>query len=851
MTQKVCLGEKSLTRDIRLLTLYKQHYLDKYSNGLDSNYSCWGYYDGMDIAKINKNEYSELSEKHSLSPVSELWYCAGEKIGQINGQYSSQNIGLFRCMQDDEQNVVDFWQENDVTIFFGVAFLKLIKPMEYYDFAQRMEEKINQNVDQKYSCRIITYCTFDNADLILLIHGNSLWYMEQNLRQIEMAPEVRYQHSVLGVSEQYLSACLQQKKILECWKESECAVNENVARLEIRIVSSGETQLMAIEKRILEETNNKYGIKNFNAAKYAYVSGHENLVILFEDTDVKSMLALLLPKGFATHQNESYEKRRNSDTGQHEPQLYNIESSYMLKCEDLSSVEGESYSQQAETMGVSNNWIQEQIENYKKHLGEAHKKKDEGLYAYFWAALQTLNTLMQYERFALSEDIYYLLYLSFKMFDEKLTEALNKAYDNSEDKDYAFRMSQIKKSLCEYISSVNSVIYHTIHTDQVFLMIPGYSGTSFSIPIKLNMLFLWFTDCVAYLLGNNERKYQCILVPTMESTPETCRLQFGCEETKFLVCVKISQRTLYMPRELMIILAHEMGHYIGGDLRCRDVRSQKLKKFVAQYFIDCVLPNIDESVGNEIEKLIIPKLRNVCLQEAETIIEEYFEQLKGGGYYGKDVEKLLKGAGQRLLAESKVIITQNIGELYTDWAEVTETDFVVIYRIIEKSQEHAMNKLIHSTMMEAIEKELKVYQEVFSDIVAIKLLKCSSKAYDEAYRISEGAEILSDESKRRRNAMNSLGQKIDWESKEPQDDRPYADELLCEYLEECNQWLDNRISDLAESPKKKLEDIRQLYLLFERQENSKAGYHEIYTTILRCILEMKENINKEICIDID
>lgn len=842
-----------MTRDIRLLTLYKQHYLDKYLDMLDSNYSCWGYYDGMDIAKIDKKEYSKLFEKRSLSPISELWYCAGEKIGQINGQYSSQNIGLFRCMHDD-QNVVEFWQENNVAIFLGVAFLKLIKPVEYYDFAQKMEEKINKNVDKKYLCRIITYCTFDNADLIILIHGNSLWNMEQNLRQIEMEPEVRYQHSVLGVSEQYLGACLQQKKILDCWKESKCAVNENVARLEIRIVSSGETQLMAIEKKILEETNNKYGIKNFNAAKYAYVSGHENLVILFEDTDVKSMLALLLPKGFATHQNESYEKRRNLETGQHEPQLYNIESTYMLKCEDLSDVEGKSYSQQSETMGVSHNWIQNQIEKYKEHLGKAFKNNDESLYAYFLAALQTLNTLIQYERFALSEDIFYLLYLSFKMFDEKLTEALNKAYDNYDNKQYAFRMSQIKKSLCEYIESVNSVIYHTIHTDQVFLMIPGYSGTSFSIPIKLNMLFLWFTDCVAYLLGNNKRQYQCILVPTMESTPETCRLQFGCEETKFLVCVKISQRTLSMPRALMIILAHEMGHYIGGDLRCRDVRSQKLKKFVAQYFIDCVLPDLDESAESEIEKTLISKLRKCCQQDAETIIEEYFEQLKGGGYYGEDVEKLLKGACQRLLAESKDIITQNIGEIYTDWDEETERNFVLIYRTIEKSQEHAMDELIHSSMMEAIDKELKVYQEVFSDIVAIKLLKCSSKAYDEAYRISEGTDIWSEESIRRRYAMISLGQKIDWESEE-QLKHSYADDLLCEYLEECNQWLDNRISDLGESAKKKLEDIRQLYLLFERQENSKAGCYEIYSTILRCIQEMKEKINTEMyeenCIDID
>ncbi len=51
----------------------------------------------------------------------------------------------------------------------------------------------------------------------------------------------------------------------------------------------------------------------------------------------------------------------------------------------------------------------------------------------------------------------------------------------------------------------------------------------------------------------------------------------------FLVCVKIPQRTLYMPEELMVILIHEMGHYIGGALRCRKERAKQLKKFVIDF----------------------------------------------------------------------------------------------------------------------------------------------------------------------------------------------------------------------------------------------------------------------------
>lgn len=84
---------------------------------------------------------------------------------------------------------------------------------------------------------------------------------------------------------------------------------------------------------------------------------------------------------------------------------------------------------------------------------------------------------------------------------------------------------------------------------------------------------------MALIFGNTERKrkYRCILVPTMEAKPQTKRIEVESNPNDFLVYVKIPQRTLYMPEELMVILIHEMGHYIGGALRCRKERAKQLK----------------------------------------------------------------------------------------------------------------------------------------------------------------------------------------------------------------------------------------------------------------------------------
>lgn len=831
--------------DIRLLTLYKQHYLDKYPTTLNSNYSCWGYYDGMDISEVKAEYKSSLFQNDSLSPISRLWYCTGEKIREINGQYSSQNIGLFRCTSwaaEKDENKIDFWKENLATIFFGVAFLQLTEPIQYEGFVKEIEKEFNANGTGNSNCRIISYCTLDNADLVLLIHGNSLKEMELILQKIETRQEIRYQHSILGVSEEYLKECASKEKILRYWKGNNCAIDDKVARLEIRLVSSGEEKLVAIEKEILEETNKKFNIKNYDTAKYSYVSGHENLMISFEDTDVKSMLVFLLPDGFATHQNPTYRKRKNKTTGQYEPHLYNIETSYILNIANLSSISAETYSKDAKELEIEDSF-RNYIEKYKENL-KSQECQDEGLYAYYLALFQTLNSLVQYEQFALSKDIYYLLYPSFSVFDRKLQEALEKAKNGN-----PVEMNQLKKSMCEYIESVNSVIYHTIHTNQVFLMIPGYSGTSFSIPIKLNMLFLWFTDCIAQLWESDKRQYQCILVPTMESKPETRLLQFSNEETNFLVCVKVSQRVLSMPRALLVILAHEMGHYIG-NVRCRKLRAEKLKIFVAQYLTNCVLPEPDKNVENS-EKTILGILRDKCQKNAETIIDNDLNQLETTGYYGKDVEKVLKSACRRLLAETRIDNTQSIMEIKKGLEKEFEKGnefknyIVYIYHKIENAESNAMDQLIHGIMEKEITKELKIYREAFSDILAIRLLGCSKEAYEEAHRISEGTNILSEESVRRRGIVCALGNKFGWHTQKnkPETLTP-ADNLLYEYLEQCIYKVDSKIKEMNTTQNEILPKIRKLYNLFDNPHNDdgETADHDMYSEIVNYIQNMKDKI---------
>lgn len=816
-----------------IMTLYKQHYLDKYDRKLTCQYTCWGYYDGMDITDVDLQDYSKVIDEQKLTPISQLWYKAGEKTPSISGQYSVQNIGLIRCINDDKYSK-QFWHENSTMLFFSVAFLQLNDANSYMEIGQKIENTIKVDGAEGQKCQAITYCTLDNADLVVMLHSNSLSILEQQLQQIEEKPEVRYQHCILGVSENYLEACIQQRQMLDHWQETPCFINEPVQKLDIRLVTSGEKNLINLEKDILNGLNGPLSITGLENARYSYVTGHENLVISLENTDVKSMLVFLLPDGFATHQNKTYCARESSDTGVLQPRLYNIETTYIINHEPLNEVTGADYPPNTREIEARHNLFQKCMDRYKEYAKNGFT--DEGMYACYLGLLKTLNILMQYERFSISEDIYYLLYPSFKVFDNKIKQCLNSEGSLN-------NISNIKDSICEYIEAVNSVVYHTIHTDQVFLMIPGNSGTSFSIPIKLNLMFLWFTECVVQLLGEKKDKYKCILVPTMESRPITKRLQFSKKEKNFLICVRISQRTLYMPQSLMIILAHEMGHYIGGDVRCRTIRKGKLIEFAAKKLADIVFGKVDEDKPNKniisTRKLLHEKYK----ENALNILSKSLDNSLEGSLYGDVLEKALNVACLQILVSNVFFEDDTFTAISAQVEDRSDQFLYDIYKLTQEAQTNAIKTIASNTMVKIIHQELTIYREAFSDIIAITLLQCDETAFEEAFYVSEGLKGLSKQAERRINVFKALGHEINWSSSKIS--LGFEDRLLYSYLCKCNDWICGKLQydDNMEKEQTLLQEVRDLYKLFSQGASADCG--KIYSSILDCIKKMKEDIGSE------
>lgn len=726
-------------RDVRLLTLYKQHYLDFYPQKLDCQITCLGYYDGLDIKEVEPRKYSNLFDKETKSPVSDLWYSTGDSISNLKKGCSNQNIGLFRCVSEESrwEITTQFWKEKETIPFWGVGFLRLKDCRKYGDIGSRieLEGEIKGDRGKEEILRVLTYCTYDNADLIVLVQGNSISKIGNFFEQTETRPEVQYMHSIIGISEKYLEACKREDKtvILDSWEGTRCFVEEPVKRVHIQMVTSGDADVLSKLKGEMEECNSgKTLVKGYDKIKFSYMMGHGNIGMFISETDVKSILSLLVPGGFLTHQNHVYGHG-----------LYNIETIICLEEKNWKDIP---IALESRSGLERQSWCRKLIEKYQKRMPEVLRKGDDGLYSCYQALVQTLNTLDQYEQFGISQDIFCLLFQAFYMFDEQLEKALEEELSQ----EYSVRMEGVKKSICYFLECSNSVIYHTIHTDQIYLMIPGSSGTSFSIPIKLNLLYLWFIDRVKRVLNDHNRKYCCILTPVMESRPITELISFGLPERDRLICVRLAQRSLYLPRALMIILAHEMGHYVGDGLRNRKLRFECLIRTMAFYIAEGIIP--EEYDGETICKKEIELytcLKTTMKKSIEKCALDYMNaelaclQLDRA-YYADDIENELKNLcihvlearGRGSVYEIIWKIPQNVQELSS--AESFAEDMRYVYRM-QKQFDNNRRILLSSGVLQVIIHELlKVYKEAFSDMVALAILDCENRYFHETFGISEG-----------------------------------------------------------------------------------------------------------------
>lgn len=874
---------------IKLLSLYKQHYRDSYKESMNFQYSSWGYYDGFDITDP-ENHKNRLSKKITALPISDMWFGMEDLKRKSNGKMACQTIGIFRNSEDDPW-AEQFWSENEDYPFFAIGFLQMIscktdntkiRMQDIMTFQNMIDQLGFHDVVQKDAfCRCLAYYTLDNSDMVVLFHSNSLSFLQRRISEIENFTETSYMHTILGTSEKYLRAC--EVTILNQWQNGiNCHLDDSVFHLTMRLVTRNPQENKSIFRYLLEKHIEKWPLKGYENAELSECFGHESVSLRIRETDVRSLLGFLLPGGLATHQSSLY------NFG-----LYNFQTSFALSNTDVHNIEPLKID--TTTDKKENNWCIDTINIYRGYLDRISGPEiyDESMITYLNAIIQSLNTLAQYENFQMSKNIFYLLYPAFRMFTECFTETMNEGLDHPEV--YNTTVKYLRKNIDLFLEAANSVIYHTIHTDQIFLMLPGYSGTSYAIPIKLQLLYLGFMKKVGFVLNDRDESdmekgrlpYSFLIAPLNEAPPLAEKIAFKGNRNNALVRITVSQRSLSFPRDLMIILSHECAHYIGQKIRIRHFRAAKICNTMAILMADMLFSSVINSkpekntsafevwkvFANEYHGHVAEKCYNYLsfyLRDREN--KQSLSKEKEEVFFASNLEPILKEACTAVIGGIDTPETMFPSELEEKIRSIIIADKknlsanVTRFNGYMASVGKARQRILAGGYIsKSIKVIIRLYKELFSDLAAGVLLESTADDMKEAMLVSEGMKMLPNEKRESvllreelmeallaekeetdtsqimaidANAENEVGT-IEEIFKSLIDHRTVRQGLLI-YGKECKIRLLSRLEQ-SEEIKMAVREVRRLYSCFKDDSSDRM---DLYKNIGDFIISYSDEIEK-------
>lgn len=788
------------------LVLYKQHYRNKYTQSLpDSSYSSWGYYDGFDIripdvsyTYENKKEISLLTKMHSESR---------KIITELQGFYGVQIIGLLRNQYNKtyEQFIENYKCKKYP--YFGIGFVMMNDKLQY-DVLQKKIEEENQKQNE---LQILVMQTFDTMDAVVLIQSNCLRELEKCLRTLENISQIVYLYTIVGVAQSYLNIC-SEKKIEWKWNERDCNIEKKIPLLTLKIASENPKKIRTIieSKSIMETDINKY----FKEADFKYIHGHHNVFIQFRNIPVKFLIFLLLPNGLLSHENELFGTS-----------IYNIETDCLY---DFDIADGERGQDTQVTDDLPELLTDMYIKTVQKYLENENN-------TYLHNLVLILNALSQFEHFRMARDVYYLVFRAFNNF---LMEFDKLSREKNDEK-----IDELNVEITKMIGYINSVVTQSIHTDQNFLTIPGYSGTSFWLPIKLTIYYQELAYKIVKIYREKKHQYDVMLVPELETKPYTKEKRIeDSENVIHTIIVKFGQRMLFQP-SLHIVLIHELSHYIGEEYRQRILRKNKMVELMAFLTVKLLFKGVIQENGS-IQKEIDSYITSV----QEKIGAFYLRKINkkcSNDYYASDIAKALQSAAWNvIMADSRDPLFEEVFGTLSDWDAIIKKideiepgmDGEEIFFEVKNCLSSNRMKARYSVEVENLICSLvRVFKEIYSDISAYAILQFPFEEFQDAFSISEEKQIdntnVDCQQSIREYVMahimkngseikvNNRGLEISGNNSVY--DQMYSYDLvkkqLCEYAEECMKKIQYRFN---KSDNDVIDSIRIAYTHFKQQNDS-------------------------------
>lgn len=724
---------------IKILTLYKQHYLQRYNNPVAAEYSCWGYYDCMEVWEIADSTGNRLLPGNGNKNLTDMWYRMADGITAQDGRYGQQMISLLRYEEEGNTGWAtdgQFWETKE--IFLCVCMLQLNRRNRDYDgIIEDIEKKADITCENGIVLKGIAYRTLDNADLVVFLKGNSYKEISMMIESLGNIPEVQYTHSICGVNQNYLDKLRKNNfDFSHCYGTQHALHNDKIEEIQLDIVANSHLKA----KKFIDKMK--------LTARYSNITGHVDITAIIEGKDIEGAIKLLQDgEEGITHTNPEFGKS-----------IYNINTTLRVgkdeneasleNCEDLENADEDGRKIERDIDWVGN-WCEKNIEKLKSMLPEIIDKQNEMLYSYYQAMIQSLNVIAQYEESSFSKDLFYIVYPAMSLFYQQFYKRMELIKNDDMVNWPNQKIQTFDESIRLFIDAVDSIIYRSIHTTQNFLMVPGYCGVLYDIPTKLFLMYAACAKEIMNMLNDSYNKYECCLSPVVNSRPNTRIIDLGIDSQDRLILIKLSQRYLFMPRTLLIILGHEIAHYVGNMTRQRALRTQMMVRMTAYAAAEEIFnfsQHMYQQYGFLIEKMsqVKENVQVYLTKEIQLILKKRLEKYGDDKkYHFSVIKKELIWVCYEIIRDSTGKLNDILCSLEGELSTIDYRDYDSLRILYDDIRQRVIRMKFDDIIKNIIEILLNSLKEGYSDIAAVLLFNLDKdwKYYLENFIVSEGMTV--------------------------------------------------------------------------------------------------------------
>ncbi len=185
-----------------------------------------------------------------------------------------------------------------------------------------------------------------------------------------------------------------------------------------------------------------------------------------------------------------------------------------------------------------------------------------------------------------AEEFICCIYESFLHFVSYMKAEIEKIDEDSKMPD--LQEWKIAKGYDKYFAALNTLVNSTMHTEKQFVQTTGFNAVFYSVPPKIMAFYNAYIYRIKQLLKDNDcsEQYSFLIYPSFSSTISVERISLDeippCDR---ILTVTINEKSLYDIESVMYQMVHELGHYVGNELRCRNVRYEKIKETLLRFLI--------------------------------------------------------------------------------------------------------------------------------------------------------------------------------------------------------------------------------------------------------------------------